>query len=141
MKLRMLFALHVMVPVVLLSACAAAPPAHHNAVASAVAPAPEAGLAAAPEPAKVSGLKRASKSNYGDRRRVVKDGTEYYCKRDQSTGSRARVFESCMTREQLDLLAASGQKFIDDIIRSPSLPEQDSMGGANMGPVPIATQR
>jgi hypothetical protein len=48
------------------------------------------------------------------RRLVVKDGTEYYCKRQKVTGTRLRSVESCLTREQLAQQQNSVRSFIND---------------------------
>lgn len=48
------------------------------------------------------------------RRLVVKDGMEFYCKRQKVTGTRLRSVETCLTREQLAQQQNSVRSFIND---------------------------
>ena len=84
---------------------------------------------------------------YGHRK-VVKDGEEYYCKREKSTGSRVRSAEVCMTRRQIDLLATASRDALDDLSRTPTgdayqdgRSDAPAIGASQMGPMPITTYR
>lgn len=71
-------------PVLLLVACSTPKP-------SAEVPSTAAGPVQAGRPADISG-----------RRLVVRNGTNYYCKRQNVTGTRLRSADQCLTREQLE---------------------------------------
>lgn len=153
MKQRRSFTLQGVVPLLLLAACASAPPVADDRAGAEAAPgpmavatttpAPEAtasmaDAAVAAAPARQSKLKKLEKrSPYGNRRKVVRNGTEYYCSREETTGSRVKVVESCLTKEQLDQRIASGQELIDDLMRVPGEMPGDFSGGA----APISVNR
>ena len=45
-------------------------------------------------------------------RRVTKDGIEYFCRAPVVTGSRMQRAETCLTKEQLDEMAADSEEFL-----------------------------
>jgi len=45
-------------------------------------------------------------------RKVTRDGTDYYCKKERTTGSRVQTKESCQTREQLAASQAASDEFM-----------------------------
>lgn len=88
-----------------LAACAAQPQAG-SAPAASAAPA---AVALTSGQAATSDSKKLPTSGY---RRVVKDGTEYFCKRETATGSRTQVFDQCLTEAQLTAMRDGSQDFV-----------------------------
>jgi len=114
-----------------LAGCAANPPAGTTAPrapVAAAAPAPAAS-AAATATAKPAAAAKGIKAGSGYRR-VVKNGTEYFCRREGMTGSRTEVQETCLTQAQLEKVQNDSQ---DLVRRLESVPGQsggmDSNGG------------
>jgi hypothetical protein len=61
---------------------------------------------------------------------VKKDGQDFYCRTDRATGSRARVVQTCLTKEQLD----AQQRGTDALVQRlgttlPADQQVDSNGG------------
>jgi hypothetical protein len=112
---------------ILMAGCAANPPAATTAPRAPVAAAaPAVSAAATAKPAAAPKGVRAG-SAY---RRVVKNGTEYFCRRESMTGSRTEVQETCLTQAQLDKVQNDSQ---DLVRRLEGVPGQvggmDSNGG------------
>lgn len=78
-----------------------------------------------------------------DRRRVVRNGQEYYCQKQGVTGSRTKVIENCLTRDQLLLVLDSAQEFHGDVTGGAgnATASQDANGAAMMGPMPMSVVR
>jgi hypothetical protein len=134
MKVRSVVALQVVVSS-LLAACSGAPtkPDVQSGSAAAVTAAVPATPATA---ATVAPAAKSATALTAGRRKVVKDGQEYYCKRQESTGSRVNATQSCLTIAQLEAQAASGQEFVNDVIRQPGAMTPDSGGGMQTGITP-----
>lgn len=64
-------------------------------------------------------------------RHVVKNGKEYYCRREAVTGSRMQKTEICLTQAQMDDLQEHGQEYL----RSAQTPAQEvtNSGAGPMG--------
>jgi len=71
----------------------------------------------AAEPAK----ENKSKINH-DYRRVVKNGKEFFCRREAVTGSRMQKTEICLTQSQMDDLQEHGQEYLRNAQNPGQLP-------------------
>jgi hypothetical protein len=82
----------------------------------------------------LAGSKSSSSVPYGYTR-VVRHGTEYFCHKENVTGSRMEKHETCLTQAQIDAQRAAGVDFTEQVqgmgTRTPptSTPGQ---GGAGM---------
>ena len=75
---------------------------------------------------------------YG-RRKVVRDGVEYYCKREKTTGSRLQSKESCLTMAQLEQQREASRDFLEDNNRLPG--GDPNINGGQMSAMPMSTNR
>jgi hypothetical protein len=67
-------------------------------------------------------------------RRMVKNGTEYFCRRESTTGSRTDVEEVCMTQAQMDAQRDNTQDLLRRMNGTPAgMQGADSSGGVTNG--------
>ncbi len=67
--------------------------------------------------------------------RVVRNGTEYYCHKENVTGSRMEKHETCLTQAQIDAQRAAGVDFTEQVqsMGTPTPPTSTpGQGGAGM---------
>jgi len=114
---------------IVMTGCAANPPAGPSAPGAPVVVAAPVASAAAATSAKPAAAQNGVKAGSGYRR-IVKNGTEYFCRREAITGSRTETQQTCLTQAQMDRAQNDSQ---DMIRRLESLPGQsggmDSSGG------------
>lgn len=103
-----------------LAACAGTPPA--STVTAPAATIPSSGAAAATD-----GSERGA-TKVGDYKLVVRDGQDYYCRRQGATGSRVAAKEVCLTKSQLQTMREGSQ----DALRDMQAPA--GTGGISIGP-------
>ena len=101
----------------LLSACAATPPA-----------AGPAKPVAAPATAN-AGAQPASRSGGVDYRKVVKNGVDYFCRKELPTGSRTNATETCLTQAQIDASQKNSKDLVDRLQQIPGTPSAPGGSG------------
>jgi hypothetical protein len=103
----------------LLAGCAAAP----TTAASAPAVKPAAATAAAGQP--------ASRAGGVDYRKVVRNGVDYFCRKETPTGSRTNATETCLTQAQIDAAQKNSKDLVDRLQQIPGTPSgPGGSGGA-----------
>lgn len=111
----------------LLAACAANPPAAATASAAT-------GPVAKPvvAPAAAAAAKPAKKLNGGvDYRKIVKNGVEYFCRKETPTGSRTNATETCLTQAQMDAAQRTSKDLVERLQQVPGTPSgPGGSGGA-----------
>lgn len=124
-----------------LAGCAGTPPEVQDRTMAVAAPAPSAGPVASSVASSTSGQDRRLEN--ADRKRVVRNGQEYYCQRQAVTGSRTKVIESCMTKDQLLLVLDSAQEFHGNVTGGAgnATAGQDANGATQMGAMPMSVVR
>ena len=106
----------------LLAGCAAAPTTAASAPAVKPAAAPAA-TAAAGQP--------ASRAGGVDYRKVVKNGVDYFCRKETPTGSRTNATETCLTQAQIDAAQKNSKDLVDRLQQIPGTPSgPGGSGGA-----------
>ena len=94
----------------LLAGCAAAPPAAPQAAA------PGAGLAnTTPPAAPTAATPTREPPDPPGFRRMVREGAVYFCQSRAATGSRARVVETCYTREEIERRQKNSDTFMKEM--------------------------
>jgi hypothetical protein len=90
---------------------------------------------AASQQVKTEVLVHAAKLTVGaDWRPVVLNGEEVYCQKRYALGSRAETQVVCVTKERLQQMQTSGQRYLESVERMDGVnPGSPNMGGANMG--------
>lgn len=53
-------------------------------------------------------------------RRVVRDGNELYCGKQDTAGSRVQAREVCLTKDQLQQMQTASQQYLDNVERADS---------------------
>jgi hypothetical protein len=103
----------------LLGGCAAAPTtAVNKPAANAVA-----ATAATGQP--------AARSGGVDYRKVVKNGVDYFCRKELPTGSRTNATETCLTQAQIDAAQKNSKDLVDRLQQIPGTPSgPGGSGGA-----------
>ena len=103
----------------LLAGCAAAP----TTAASAPAVKPAAATAAAGQP--------ASRAGGVDYRKVVRNGVDYFCRKETPTGSRTNATETCLTQAQIDAAQKNSTDLVSRQLQIPGTPSgPGGSGGA-----------
>lgn len=122
----------------MLAACAGTPPEAQGTKVAVATPALVAGPVASSATSATSAKDRRLET--GDRKRVVRNGQEYYCQRQGVTGSRTKVIESCLTKEELLLVLDSAQNFHGDVTGGAGQ-VLDANTQMTIGPMPIDVNR
>ena len=106
----------------LLAACAANPPAAATGPVAKPVAAPAAAAAANPTKKLSGGV---------DYRKIVKNGVEYFCRKETPTGSRTNATETCLTQAQMDAAQRTSKDLVERLQQVPGTPSgPGGSGGA-----------
>jgi hypothetical protein len=75
----------------------------------------------------------SSQETYGGYRRVMRNGEEYFCKRENFTGSRTQVIEKCLTKAQMTAQRETAQSLLRNVQNGPGDAPQPDPNGAYPG--------